>query len=171
MHDLFRLDAKPREHFKVISTPRRSSIRDTCDDDMRVDHSDVTASTRKWLKKVGDLPNKAQKLPCGPPGFLGLFILCVIVMWWALEPIKLLHFRNVWSTRFSFFVYFSANGAKKCGPPSFLLIQKTGWTNHFFHAFFVRSAAIYGHFWVDAVTSEPSTCIPSSHRLYSWYNN
>ena len=125
MHDLFRLDAKPREHFKVISTPRRSSIRDTCDDDMRMDHSDVTASTRKWLKKVGDLPNKAQKLPCGPPGFLGLFILCVIVMWWALEPIKLLHFRNVWSTRFSFFVYFSANGAKKCGPPGFPLIQKT----------------------------------------------
>ena len=48
------------------------------------------------------------------------------------EPIRLLYFRKVWSTRFSFFVYFFANGAKKCGPPGFRLIQKTGWTTLFF---------------------------------------
>ena len=80
-------------------------------------------------------------------------------------------FRNVWSSRFSFFVYFSANGAKKCDPPGFPLIQKTGWTTRFFHALFVRSAVFYGHFRADTVTSELSTGIPSSHCLYSWYNN
>ena len=89
----------------------------------------------------------------------------------AWKPIKLLYFRNVWFTRFPFFVYFSANGAKKCGTPGFPLIQKTGWTTHFIHALFVRSDAFYGHFRADTVTSESSTCIPSSRRLYSWYNN
>ena len=48
------------------------------------------------------------------------------------EPIKLLYFRNAWPTRFSFFVYFSTNGAKKCGPPGFPLIQKTGRTTRHF---------------------------------------
>ena len=34
-----------------------------------------------------------------------------------------------------------------------------------FHALFRRSAAVYGHFRVDALTSEWSTRIPSSTRL------
>ena len=63
--------------------------------------------------------------------------------------------------------HFSTNGAKKCSPPGFPLIQKTGWTTHFFHALSARSAAVYGHFQADAVTSESFTRIPSSHRLYS----
>ena len=92
-----------------------------CDADMRVDHSDVTASTRKWPKKVGDLTNKARKLPCYPPGFLALFILHVIVMWQCLRANQFAPFQEcvvhpvfifclffckwsqkVWSTRFSF---------------------------------------------------------------------
>ena len=74
---------------------------------------------------------------------------------------------NVWSTRFPFNVYFSTNGAKKCGSPGFSLIKKTRRILGIFHALFVRFAAFYGHFQAEAVTSELSTGIPLSHPLYS----
>ena len=102
------------------------------DDDMQVDHSGITASNRKWPKKVGDLTNKVRKLPCGTHGFLGLFILCVIVMWRCLRTnqfapfqkcvvhpvfIFCLFFRKwgqkVWSTRFWWFI----NKLEKPGGP------------------------------------------------------
>ena len=99
------------------------------------------------------------------------FQVCLFYTSWSCdnswEPIKWLHFMNAWSNRFSFNVYFSANGAKMCGPSGFPLIKKTGWTTCFFHALFDRSAAFCGHFWADTVTSESSTCIPSSHHLFS----
>ena len=56
---------------------------------------------------------------------------------------------------------------KTCGPPGFLFSEKPGGPLVFFHALFVRSAAFYGHFRADTVTSESSTHIPSSHHLFS----
>ena len=41
-------------------------------------------------------------------------------------------------------------------------LEKPGGPLGIFHALFVRSAAFYGHFRADAVTSEWSTCISSS---------
>ena len=84
------------------------------------------------------------------------------------EPIKLHYLRNVWSTRFSFNVYFSANRAKNVLSARFLFSEK--WMDHSFF-FHVRSATFYGHFRANTVMSELSTCIPSSSSLYSWYNN
>ena len=56
---------------------------------------------------------------------------------------------------------------KTCGPPGFLFSEKPGGPLVFFHALFVRSAAFYGHFRADTVTSESSTGIPSSRHLFS----
>ena len=86
----------------------------------------------------------------------------------AWEPIKLHYFSNVWSNRFSFHVYFCANGSKNECSTWFFIFWKT---THFFHALFGRSPTFYGHFPADTVTSESSTHILSSHCLYSWYNN
>ena len=81
--------------------------------DMQVDHSDITASTRKWPKKVGDLPNKAQKLPSGPPGFLGLFISCIIFMWQCLRANQFAPFQEcVVHPVFIFCLFFCKWGQK-----------------------------------------------------------
>ena len=42
-------------------------------------------------------------------------------------------------------------------------LEKPGRPQGNFHALFGRSAAFYGHFWVDTVTLEWSTCISSSN--------
>ena len=41
----------------------------TYDDDTRVDHSDVTATSSKLPYKAAFPPNKGIKKNCGPPGF------------------------------------------------------------------------------------------------------
>ena len=52
-----------------------------CDDDMRMDPSDVTTSIRKWPWKTVHLPNKASKNQSGLPGNPDLFILHIIDTW------------------------------------------------------------------------------------------
>ena len=44
-------------------------------------------------------------------------------------------------------------------------LEKPGGPLSIFHTLFGRSAAFYGHFWVDTVTSEWSTRISSSNNL------
>ena len=63
---------------------------------------------------------------------------------------------------------FPQMGPKTCSPPSFYFL-KIGCTTRFFLFFHGRSATFYGHFRADTVTSELSTCIPSSNSLYSCY--
>ena len=43
------------------------------DDDTRVDHSDVTATSSKLPYKAVFPPNKGIKKSCDPPGFSDLF--------------------------------------------------------------------------------------------------
>ena len=139
------------------------------DGDMRVDHSDITASTWKWPKKVGDLPNKARKLRCGPAGFLGLFILRVIVMWQCLRAFVPFQECLVHPV-FIFCLFFRKWGQKRWSVQFWWVIinfLKLGGPQGNFRALFSRSPAFFGHFWVDAVTSEPSTHIPSSRHLFS----
>ena len=50
-------------------------------------------------------------------------------------------------------------------------LEKLGGPQDNFHALFGRSAAVYGHFRADAVTSEWSTCIsPSNSSIRSIKN-
>ena len=49
-------------------------------------------------------------------------------------------------------------------------LEKPGGPLSIFHTLFGRSAAFYGHFRVDTVTSEWSTHIWSSPGTYSWSN-
>ena len=107
----------------MLGPPHSSpcSLFNDADADMRVDHSDVTVSDQKWPYKAAHLPNKAWKLPCGPPAFSSLFILRIIVMWQRLRANQIALFQEcvvhpvfifclffckwsqkVWSTRFSF---------------------------------------------------------------------
>ena len=86
---------------------------ETIHDDMRVNHSDVTASARKWPEKVGDLPNKAWKLPCGLPDFSSLFILRTIVMWQGLRANQIALFQEcVVHPVFIFCLFFRKWGQK-----------------------------------------------------------
>ena len=134
---------------------------------MRVDHSDITASTRKWPKKVGDLPNNAQKLSCGPPGFLGLFILHVIVMWQCLTANQFAPFQEcVVHPLFIFCLFFHKWGQKRWSTQFWWVIinfLKPGGPQDNFCALFGRSPTFFGHFRVDAVTSavHPHTIITS----------
>ena len=132
---------------------------------MRVDHSDVTASTRKWPKKVGDLPNKARKLPCYPPGFLALFILRIIVMWQCLRANQFAPYQECVVHPVFIFCLFFCKWYQKVWSARFWWViinfLKLGGSEGNFHALFGRSPTFFGHFWVDAVTSEPSTRMPS----------
>ena len=95
-----------------------------CDDDMRVDHSDVTTSAQKWPQKVGNLPNKAWKLPCSP-GFSSLFILCVIVMWQCLRTNQIALFQEcVVHSVFIFCLFFCKWGQKMWSARFWWVINK-----------------------------------------------
>ena len=60
-------------------------LQEEYDDDMQVDHSDVTLWHEKWPYKAALFPSKASKNESGLPGISDLFTLHIIDMWQGLR--------------------------------------------------------------------------------------